>query len=214
MIPTIVGPAGEAVTESIVCVEFIDELAKAAGGSAPSLLPGSPYDRANAKVAADNANKTVCSAYYQVLVRKDYNERREAFDKICNGLLEFTAGMKGDYWAGDHLGLVDCVILPHAHRLYAVEHYRGEEFAVPKTGEGGLWEQWNEYIDRARTNPTVKRTLPGHERYIKHVAKYADGNARSKVGNAVRRGGDAHSYDDVLDGDDGEAAKPVPQKRE
>ena len=33
------------------------------------------------------------------------------------------------------------------------------------------------------------------------VAKYANNQARSKVGNAVRRGAAAHDYDDDVDGD-------------
>ena len=33
------------------------------------------------------------------------------------------------------------------------------------------------------------------------VKKYAEGKARSKVGNAVRRGASAHEYDDKVDGD-------------
>lgn len=35
-----------------------------------------------------------------------------------------------------------------------------------------------------------------------HVKKYAEGKARSKVGNAVRRGVSAHEYDDKVDGDE------------
>ena len=47
----------------------------------------------------------------------------------------------------------------------------------------------------------VARTLPDKDRYLSHVAKYAHGKARSKVGNAVRRGAAAHDYDDDVDGD-------------
>ena len=38
------------------------------------------------------------------------------------------------------------------------------------------------------------------ERYLRHVNKYASGKARSKVGNAVRRGVAAHEYKDDVDG--------------
>ncbi len=47
----------------------------------------------------------------------------------------------------------------------------------------------------------VARTLPDKDRYVAHVAKYAHGKARSKVGNAVRRGAAAHDDDDDVDGD-------------
>jgi ABC-type glycerol-3-phosphate transport system permease component len=45
----------------------------------------------------------------------------------------------------------------------------------------------------------VKRTLPDKERYLQHIAKYADSSARSKVANAVRRGAAAHEIDDEKD---------------
>ena len=56
------------------------------------------------------------------------------------------------------------------------------------------------WLARATTLPYVAHTLPGKERYLAHVAKYAEGKARSKVGNAVRRGASAHEYDDAKDG--------------
>ena len=45
----------------------------------------------------------------------------------------------------------------------------------------------------------VKRTLPDKNEYLEHIYKYADGSARSKVANAVRRGVSAHELDDKLD---------------
>ena len=48
---------------------------------------------------------------------------------------------------------------------------------------------------------------PGKERYLQHVKKYAEGRARSKVGNAVRRGVAAHDYSDTLDGDEADGKK-------
>ena len=56
-------------------------------------------------------------------------------------------------------------------------------------------------VERATALPCVARTLPDKKRYLTHVKKYAEGKARSKVGNAVRRGASAHEYDDKLDGD-------------
>ena len=36
-----------------------------------------------------------------------------------------------------------------AYRLYVLEHYRGSDFAVPRSGENGLWEQYHAWLDRA-----------------------------------------------------------------
>ena len=202
MVPTLQDPVSKrAVTESLVCIQFVDELAGANGSNAPPLLPSDPFDRASARVAAEAVNKSVTSGYYAALVRADDDERAEAFEKILDGLRAFTRDSKGDFFSGSSLGYVDCVLLPYAYRLYVLEHYRGHQFAVPTSGEDGLWERYQSWLARATSLPSVARTLPDKERYIKHVAKYAEGKARSKVGNAVRRGKAAHDYDDKLDDD-------------
>jgi len=207
MVPTILDPVTKrSVTESLVCIQFIDEVALANGSQAPSLLPADPYERAATRVAADQVNKSITSNYYSTLVREDDAERAEAFAKILDGLRVFTSESKGDYYSGDSLGYVDCVLLPYAFRLYALEHYRGPAFKVPTSGEDGLWERYQAWLERATSLEYVARTLPDKERYIKHVAKYAEGKARSKVGNAVRRGKAAHDYDDDLDDDNAHAA--------
>ena len=55
---------------------------------------------------------------------------------------------------------------------------------------------------------TLLLSLPS---FVAHtdIQKYADGSARSKVGNAVRRGVAAHEFDDDLD-DHGVAERPMP----
>lgn len=202
MVPTLLDEQTKrAVTESQVVIEFVDEVALANGTRAPSLLPSCPFERARARVAADRVNKTVTSGYYQALVRTDASERQAGFESIKEGLRAFTRESKGDYWGGDSLGLVDCVLLPYAFRLYVLEHYRGPQFALPTHGEDGLWERYHAWLARATSLPHVAATLPDKERYLVHVAKYAEGKARSKVGNAVRRGASAHDYDDEKDGD-------------
>lgn len=213
MVPTLLEPdTGLVVHESIACIQFVDEYAREVLGSTkPAIMSGDPFARARARVAADRMAKEVCSNYYTVLVRTEDDQRKAGFGKICDGLLEFAgdAGVGGHqangtgdgiFWGGAATpGLVDMTLFPHAHRLYALEHYRGPEFALPTTGENGLWERVHAWLDGMAALDFVAKTLPGRERYIKHVAKYAHGAARSKVGNAVKRGVSAHDYDDDVD---------------
>ena len=210
MVPTLVEPlSGRAVTESVVAVQFVDELARASGGGAPPLVPADPFEAARARVAAEKVNRQVTSNYYQVLVREDDGERRRAFCGILDGLRAFAADAApragahaGAFWGGrDVLSLVDCVLLPYAWRLYVLEHYRGPAYAVPTSGDGGTWAWYAAWLERATALEPVARTLPDKGRYLEHVAKYAHNQARSKVGNAVRRGVAAHDYDDEIDGD-------------
>ena len=63
------------------------------------------------------------------------------------------------------------------------------------------FERFWRWYDAMVALDAVARTLPDKDRYLSHVAKYAHGKARSKVGNAVRRGAAAHDYDDDVDGD-------------
>lgn len=202
MVPTLVDDMGRVVTESAVCVQFVDELAKVRGGAAPPLVDADPFVAARSRCAADKANRTICSGYYCVLVRTEDDERTAGFALILDGLRAFfedddATDVNGPFWGGrDSPGLPDCVLFPYAHRLYVLEHYRGPAFAVPRDFER-YWRWYEAMVAR----PAVARTLPDKDRYVAHVAKYAHGKARSKVGNAVRRGAAAHDYDDKLDGD-------------
>ncbi|KAK7239863.1 glutathione transferase [Aureococcus anophagefferens] len=85
---------------------------------------------------------------------------------------------RGTFFSGEGLGIVDCVLLPYAFRLYVLEHYRG--FAVPRD------RPWSDaYFGVATPRraglPNVAKTLPDKAKYLKHVAKYAHGAARSKI---------------------------------
>ena len=198
MIPTLqeVGGQRRVVRESLVCIEFVDEIAREANSRAhPLLPPDDAFERARLRVAADRINKSVTSNYYAALVREDPDERSEAFKRILRGLEEFTIESRGDFFSSSKgLSLADCVLLPYAHRLYALEHYRGSAFRVPN--ETGWSERYWSWLKRCEALPQVRKTLPDRDRYISHVEKYAKGRARSKVGNAVRRGKSAHDYDD------------------
>lgn len=76
------------------------------------------------------------------------------------------------------------------------EEYRGVDYKIPQTKE---LEPYHEWYDHVMNLDSVKRTLPDKDRYLEHIGKYADGSARSKVANAVRRGVAAHEFDDDKD---------------
>ena len=85
MVPTLVDEGGRVVTESAVCVQFVDELARVRGGSQPPLVDADPFVAARSRCAADKVNRTVCSGYYRVLVRTEDEERKEGFAQILDG---------------------------------------------------------------------------------------------------------------------------------
>lgn len=211
MVPTLVseatfledtskGPLKPPVRESLVSIEFVDELVN--GGSTP-IMPTCPYERAKARVAADVVNKHICSKYYHVLVRQDKREQQEGFEALLKGIEAFGGELQDDKDSGPFFGgnmtpgLVDYALFPWAHRIPVFEHYRGKNFAIPKNTNN--LKKYHKWLDAMTQLPHVKKTLPPWDDYLKHIGRYADGSARSKVANAVRDGRDAHQYDDEKD---------------
>jgi glutathione S-transferase len=136
-----------------------------------------------------------------VLVRKEESERREHFDRLVGGLRRFSAELRKTdgplFLPGSQLSIVDLALLPWAYRYYVLEHYRGPSYRIPQD-DPELEAYWKWY-EHAASLPCVVRTLPDNQRYLDHIRKYADGTARSKVANAVRRGAAAHELDDAKD---------------
>lgn len=209
MVPTIVGHDGRAVYESLLCVEFIDEVAAQRGGY-DLLLPRDPWERARCRQVAEAVNKRCCSPYYSILVCREDDERRAAHAALLDGVRWFASELPDNkpFFGGDTLSLVDVALLPHAWRYYVLEHFRGAAFAV--RGTDAPLARFAEWLEAMTALPQVARTLPDQERYLQHVTKYAMGTARSKVANAVRRGAAAHDADDRDDGMSSTAATAKP----
>ena len=95
---------------------------------------------------------------------------------------------------------VDLSLFPWAWRYYVFQHYRGPDFAVsPQHLAAKEYTPFFRWLDAMCELDAVSDTLPDKDRYLEHIGKYADGSARSKVAEAVRRGVEAHEYDDVKD---------------
>mmetsp|Transcript_17284 Transcript_17284/g.56176 ORF Transcript_17284/g.56176 Transcript_17284/m.56176 type:complete len:270 (+) Transcript_17284:37-846(+) len=191
MIPTLV-LGDKTATESIACMELIDDLGRET--SSKRLVPEDPWLAADVRVWAEKVNKTICSEYYNCLVKDADVDRKEAFERLVNARDAFAERLEASsYFAGrQEPSLVDFVLLPYAYRFYVLDHYRG--FTLPPNDKYDAW------LDRCLAMPGVEKTLPDRDRYLKHIDKYATGRARSKVANAVRRGKSAHEYDHSLDG--------------
>eukprot|EP00967_Tisochrysis_lutea_P030492 scaffold35827_cov33-Tisochrysis_lutea.AAC.1 len=197
LVPTLVDTQSQrAVFESLVTIQFVDEVAIFSGSSSSPLLPLDLFERARVRVWADTVNKTCCSPYYGVLVKADEAGRRESMTALIKGLTAFCSELKGPFFSGSHPNMVDYALLPWAYRYYVLQHFKGPQYAIPREGGTARFHRW---LDAMVKQPQVARTLPDRDRYLKHVAKYATGSARSKVANAVRRGAQAHEIDDDVD---------------
>ena len=207
MVPTIKDEKGNVITESIVCIQYIDEIVN--GGNEP-ILASTPHERAKERVMADFVAKTVCSKYYSVLVRQDEEEQMEAFREIEKAIEKFATHLvddidndnddrKGPFFNGRLTpGLVDLTLFPWAWRLPVFETHRDQRFKIDPSKSPGFMK-YTRWLRAMCSRDDVLRTLPNWEEYLQHITRYADGSARSKVANAVRDGRGAHEYDDEKD---------------
>lgn len=194
------GDETKSVFESLVTIDFIDEISGASGME--RLVSDDPYESARCRVWADKVNRELCSPYYGVLVRTEDDERMEHFQSLIKGLEAFSTELKKTsgplFLADGQLSNVDLALVPWAYRYYVFEHYRGAKYVITPD----LYPQLQPYFDwydYVMELDAVKRTLPDKDRYLEHIGKYADSSARSKVANAVRRGVSAHELDDEKD---------------
>jgi glutathione S-transferase len=177
----------KSVYESIVTIEYIDAVSGAKGMD--RLISDDPYLAAKARIWSDKVNRECCSTYYGVLVRRDEKERNDHFQNLIRGLENFSSQLETTsgptFLPNGQLSNVDLTLLPWAYRYYVFEHYRGPEYVIPHTPSLKKYHEWYDHVINL---DSVRRTLPDKDRYLDHIGKYADGSARSKVANAVRRG--------------------------
>ncbi|XP_054814597.1 probable glutathione S-transferase [Prosopis cineraria] len=108
---------GKAINESLIIVEYIDEVWK---GEAP-LLPSDPYQRAQAKFWADFIGSKVHEVGKRIWVGK-VEEHEQAKKELIENLkqLEEVLGDK-PYFGGDTFGFVDVALIPFYKWFYVYE---------------------------------------------------------------------------------------------
>lgn len=197
LVPTIVdsSEAMPAVYDSLICVQFADDLASS--GSVPggaALLPADPVSRARVRMWADWVDKNICSAFYSILVPKDAETRKAAFAKLSAGLRRFQQEIKGPFFLGDDLSIVDIAAIPWAYRVLTcgiVEYYRGPDFAL----DGQELAPLHRWLEACLALEAVTATLAEKQALRDTYKRYADATAESKVADAVRAGKSAHDHD-------------------
>lgn len=198
LVPTIVDreEAGPAIYDSLVCVEFADDLASSGQvqGSSP-LLPTDPLLRARARIWASWMDKNFSSPFYTVLVPKEHSLRLEGLSKLLSGMRAFQANIKGKFFLGDEISIVDITVFPWAFRIFScnvIGVYRPDpEFAIDRAEFQPLLA----WLDRCKELEAVQATLADKQALTDTYYRYADGTAESKVGEAVRAGKSADQHD-------------------
>jgi len=197
LVPTIVDSeeAQPAVYDSLTCVQFAEDLAAsgAVDGRSP-LLPVEPVQRARARMWTDWVDKNLCAPYYSVLVPKEDERRRAGFDKLLHGMRTFQASIKGPFFLGEELSMVDIAAIPWAYRIFScgiIDLYRGPAFALDSEELAPLLR----WLEACLALDSVSATLADKQRLVDTYKRYADGTAESKVADAVRAGKTANDHE-------------------
>ncbi|KAJ6980240.1 glutathione S-transferase isoform X1, partial [Populus alba x Populus x berolinensis] len=108
---------GKPVCESLIIVQYIDEVWK---DSAP-LLPSDPYQKAQARFWADFVDKKIYDLGRKIWSKK--GEEQEAAKKDFIDSLKLMEGELGDkpYFGGETIGYVDIALVPFYSWFYAYE---------------------------------------------------------------------------------------------
>ncbi|GLT33926.1 hypothetical protein SLA2020_084790 [Shorea laevis] len=108
---------GKSVCESLIQVQYIDEVWK---GNAP-FLPSDPYARSQAKFWGDFVDKKIYAPVWNVLMTKG-DEQAAAKKELIESLklLEAELGDK-TYFGGSNLGYVDVALVSFCIWFYAYE---------------------------------------------------------------------------------------------
>jgi len=206
LVPTILPVNARVVTESLRCVTWAEDEATKRGSPNTTLLRQVPckYSAGRPPAFLDGRREVMercqwvdtklCSPFYRVLVRQDSEEQRQGFAELTSAMAEFDRALQQPFFYGANVSAVDITFFPWAYRILevkALEHYRGDEFkiALEQLPRLAVW------LRAMMELPSVRKTLPQPQALLDTYARYARGDAQSKVAEAVRADKAAHEHE-------------------
>jgi glutathione S-transferase len=177
LVPTIIDRRGDkpvSVYDSLICVEYIDEVFHDNGTT--QLLPGGPFQRAEARMWSNRLNNDIVTTFYMLLLNQNKVEQDKAANKMLGAVLDFCQNCKGPFFYGDEISIVDLTIAPWlvgAKMEGVLKPYRN--FEIPKTSEYSKYYEWR---DSMLKHPAFVATASTYFEATKRVySRYADGTA-------------------------------------
>ncbi|XXG74742.1 hypothetical protein AAC387_Pa07g3387 [Persea americana] len=137
------------ICESLIIVQYIDET----WNKTSPLMPGDPYERANARFWADYIDNKIYDCGSRIWMTKGEareEARKEFID--CLKVLEGVLGQK-QYFGGESFGYVDVALVPFTCWFYAYEKHGN--FSVEK--ECPKLMAW---VRRCMKRESVAKVLP------------------------------------------------------
>lgn len=150
--------AGKPICESIIIVQYIDEI----WPQKSPILPSDPYARAQARFWADYIDKKVYENgnWMWKLKGEEREKAKKGFMEMLKNL-EVELGEK-TYFGGDVFGLVDIALVPFTAWFYTYDRYGGisVEREFPELAAWGR---------RCAARESVAKTLHDPEKIYQHV---------------------------------------------
>lgn len=89
------------------------------------LLPKDPIGRARVRIAIDGITKKFMPAFYKLLQQTDTSKHAEDRQGLIDALRVYQEDLKGPWFAGEQLTLVDLVLAPFVVRFDLLARHRG-----------------------------------------------------------------------------------------
>ncbi|MQM02301.1 hypothetical protein Taro_035067 [Colocasia esculenta] len=144
---------GHPVAESLVIIEYIDEVWK----DGPAFLPADPYERAQARFWARFTEDKILPGLFDFYLKAG-EEQKKAAEELKENLKTFGGSLKGKkLFGGETIGYVDIVAGWLAYWLPVIEEIAGVSI-VEELPEISAW------FDELLRVEVVKQCLPPREK--------------------------------------------------
>lgn len=198
LVPTLAVPTGgtgaaqQALFESNIICEYLDEAYPEQDRYGIRLLPLEPYEKARARLWIDHISTRIIPGFYKLLQHtpdKPYT-LDDARSELQTNILALVDQMDtdGPFYLGDRISLVDISLAPWQRRLWLINHYKQGGTGIPAEGDDEKWGRYRTWAQAIEERPSVKDTWSDDERYIIAYKRYADDTTHSLVGQATRQG--------------------------
>ena len=163
------------VSESLICIEYIDEAIIGNDTSPKLLLPGSPQQRAHARMICNMLTSQICNNYYKLLLYQDTKLQEVVTCNILEGVRNFSQQCKGPFFYGNDISIVDIAIAPWmvGTRLDVLKHYRN--FEIPNTDEYEMYRKWRKDIANHPSFIMATKDSNDLQRMIEGYLPFAEG---------------------------------------
>eukprot|EP00741_Cyanophora_paradoxa_P020082 tig00021234_g19383.t1 len=158
---------GKHLRESLVQIYYLED-AFPSSAAHPTLLPGDPYERAQARLWVEWCGSELNPAVMALLRAKEEADRPKLADAVAEKLRFLSAEMPtAPAFASPTLTLVDCVLVPILQRLEHVGRpWRG--YGIP---EGTEYDSVRSYLKRMEASPAVQRGSFSHEELMDYYTR-------------------------------------------